>query len=295
MNFKEFVKNIIQKQLQNHDLMKTTPQLISPLYLKGPLLSKTPRNNQWSRQMRWSGQNKHTINIYTVDACCYSLSNRLARLLASIIRSTLDPPCEKRDQLDIQKSQLDVRNLFYGHYHNVSTSVTVIQTRGDTPTGHAHTLTLLLMRSICRFCDSISLPMSMAMFLRLPSMPLTCVKFSSISSSLASLVILSSKTTLLYSSTFSPTALKSLNQKELEPWMVKVALSICLKMKMVEYDWKTDNSANGLLISCIKWQPYFQTGSCIMMSCIASSLPKYNFCVEIGKISMLFNHISHTP
>ena len=196
--------------------------------------------------MRW--QNKHTINIYTGDAC-YSLSNRLARLLASIIRSTLDPPCEKRDQLDIQKSQLDVRNLFYGHYHNVSTSVTVIQTRDDKPTGHTPTLTLLLMRSICRFCDSISLPISMAMFLRLPSMPLTCVKFSSISSSLASLVILSSKTTLLYSSTFSPTELKFLNHEDLEPWMAKVSLSICLKMKMVEYDWKTDNSASGLLIS----------------------------------------------
>lgn len=56
---------------------------------------------------------------------------------------------------------------------------------------NAATLTLLLMRSTCLFWDSISLPMSMAMFLRLPSMPLTCVRFSSISSSLASLVILS--------------------------------------------------------------------------------------------------------
>lgn len=38
------------------------------------------------------------IHIYTVDVWCYSLSKRLARLLASIIRSTLDPPYKKIDQ-----------------------------------------------------------------------------------------------------------------------------------------------------------------------------------------------------
>ena len=40
---------------------------------------------------------------------------------------------------------------------------------------------------------------------------------------------------------------------------------------------------------------YFVIFKQIMTSWIASSSPKYNFCVEISKISTLFNHNSHTP
>ena len=40
--------------------------------------------------------------------------------------------------------------------------------------------------------------------------------------------------------------------KELGPRTAKLALSICLKMKMVEYVWKSTDLANGsLLISCL--------------------------------------------
>ena len=48
----------------------------------------------------------------------------------------------------------------------------------------------MLTLSSCLFCALISLFMSMAMFRRLPSIPLTAPKFSSISSSRASFVIL---------------------------------------------------------------------------------------------------------
>lgn len=46
--------------------------------------------------------------------------------------------------------------------------------------------TFWLIRSICRFCDSISLPMSTAIFRRFPIMPDTSHMFCSISSSRAS-------------------------------------------------------------------------------------------------------------
>ena len=40
--------------------------------------------------------------------------------------------------------------------------------------------------------------------------------------------------------------------KELGPRTAKLVLSICLKMKMVDYIWKSTDSANGsLLISCL--------------------------------------------
>ena len=51
-------------------------------------------------------------------------------------------------------------------------------------------LTFWLTRSICRFWDDTSFPMSMAMLRRLPTMPLTSLMFCSISSSRASFVIL---------------------------------------------------------------------------------------------------------
>lgn len=51
-------------------------------------------------------------------------------------------------------------------------------------------LTCSVMWSICLFCLSISLPMSTAMSFRLPMMLPTASRFSSISSSRASLVIL---------------------------------------------------------------------------------------------------------
>lgn len=55
------------------------------------------------------------------------------------------------------------------------------------------TRTLEVMLSICRFCLSISLPMSTAIVFRLSMMLPTAPRFSSISSSRASLVILQSK------------------------------------------------------------------------------------------------------
>lgn len=55
------------------------------------------------------------------------------------------------------------------------------------------TPTLSMMRSTCRFWDPISLCMSMAMWRKFPTMPLTCCRFSSISSSRASFVILYTK------------------------------------------------------------------------------------------------------
>lgn len=54
-------------------------------------------------------------------------------------------------------------------------------------------LTFSMILSIWRFCVSISLPMSRAMWRKLPMMPLTCSRFSSISFSRASFVTLGGK------------------------------------------------------------------------------------------------------
>lgn len=54
-------------------------------------------------------------------------------------------------------------------------------------------LTFSMILSIWRFCVSISLPMSRAMWRKLPMMPLTCSRFSSISFSRASFVTLGVK------------------------------------------------------------------------------------------------------
>lgn len=65
-------------------------------------------------------------------------------------------------------------------------------------------LTFSVMLSICRFCLSISLPMSTAMDLRLPMMLPTAPRFSSISSSRASLVILRTRSEALTRSFNAP-------------------------------------------------------------------------------------------
>lgn len=61
------------------------------------------------------------------------------------------------------------------------------------PRAACHVLTFSMILSIWRFCVSISLPMSRAMWRRFPMIPLTCSRFSSISFSRASFVTLRAK------------------------------------------------------------------------------------------------------
>merc|ERR1712002_732239 len=79
-------------------------------------------------------------------------------------------------------------NYFYNSnpYHFKSLSVLWLATL----TFMSATVPFALILSICLFCLSISCPMSVAIFLRLPRTDPTCCMLSSISSSLASFVIL---------------------------------------------------------------------------------------------------------
>ena len=72
--------------------------------------------------------------------------------------------------------------------------------------------------------------------------------------------------------------------KELGPRTANMALSICLKMKMIKV-LKSDYSANESLLILCRWLwRHFLTGSCIMTSQIASLSQKYDICVDIRKL-----------
>ena len=69
----------------------------------------------------------------------------------------------------------------------------------------------------------------------------------------------------------------------------KLALSICLKMKMIECVLKIGNSSiEFLLISCLWLWRHFLTGSCIMTSYIASLSQKYDFVLKSAKLGCYF-------
>ena len=70
--------------------------------------------------------------------------------------------------------------------------------------------TFALILSICLFCESISLPISTAMFLRLVIIPVTSVMLFSISSSRASFVILKVDNLLFFIGSHQSQILKSM-------------------------------------------------------------------------------------